>query len=68
MPVEVDVMVQVITINDVNLNDETVDINIALVCQRCGQIMALLGMLKISEELNMLKLVLTLSGYPTLIS
>ena len=30
MPVEVDIMVQVITINDVNLNDETVDINIAL--------------------------------------
>ena len=30
MPVEVDVMVQILTINDVNLNDETVDLNIAL--------------------------------------
>ena len=30
MPVEVDVMVQILTVNDVNLNDETVDLNIAL--------------------------------------
>ena len=30
LPVEVDVMVQILTVNDVNLNDETVDLNIAL--------------------------------------
>ena len=30
MPVEVDVMVQILTVKDVNLNDETIDLNIAL--------------------------------------
>ena len=33
MPVEVDVMVQILTVNDVNLNDKNVDLNIALSMQ-----------------------------------